>query len=58
MSKCKQCGQPKGNTMWKICGKCKEKNIAYDNECLLMARALRYEFSVNPPAAKRKGASK
>lgn len=46
---CKQCGKPKSDNGWTICGSCQQKNVEYEQECINLARALRQEFARRPP---------
>jgi hypothetical protein len=49
MSICKQCGKPKPDTGWVRCAACIQKNAEYEQECIRLARALRFEFDRKPP---------
>ena len=50
MMRCKQCGQPKPDNGWKICGGCQQKNVEYERECERLARSIRFEFERKPPS--------
>jgi hypothetical protein len=47
--RCKQCGQPKPDNGWRICGPCSDSNQRYWRECEKLALALRHEFQRSPP---------
>jgi uncharacterized Zn finger protein (UPF0148 family) len=51
MSVCKQCGKPKPDTGWTTCAACQKKNAEYEEECVRLARALRFEFHRKPPSS-------
>lgn len=47
---CKQCGYPKPDNGWLICGACEQKNIDYDKQCEADAYRIRQQFANSPPA--------
>lgn len=47
--RCKQCGQPKPENGWTICGECQAKNIEYEKRCEEYARSVRQEFMRSAP---------
>jgi hypothetical protein len=49
MCRCKQCGKQNTAPGWLICGGCQKKNTEYQQDCILLSRALRHEFDVRPP---------
>jgi predicted amidophosphoribosyltransferase len=48
--RCKQCGKPKDDNGWTICGSCQRKNIEYAKQCERLAYEIRQEFARCPPA--------
>lgn len=47
---CTQCGNPKPDNGWTICGECCTRNIAYRHECERLAHSIRQEYLRSPPA--------
>jgi predicted amidophosphoribosyltransferase len=48
---CAQCGLPRSDTGWRICGDCLDKNVAYQKSCEKLARTLHHEFMCRPPGS-------